>query len=226
MSGYIGRYINMFPDGSTALNTFGCQREGDMAPAIGGSLLLRRDEVLSAGNWDPSIFSNEEMELYSRLRSGERSIRYVDVPLVIHCTQKYDRVHTLLRLLAPSFGLGNKWYGIGQILSARMRKRDLYAYIRIEPYPFLYWGGISIGFVFWLAGSWILGASIAISTLTLISVKRGCKSLVIHSAQLLPALVGWTKYNPRYTPRVISAFRRSGSNLAISEVGSQKTTVF
>ena len=225
VSGYIGRYIYMFPDGKSLLRTFGCQREGDRTPAIGGSVLLRRDEVLNSGNWDPSVFSGEEMELYSRLRGGERTISYLDVPLVFHHTQKYSRRHNLLKLLVPSLGLGKKWYGFGQILAARLRKRNLCTYIKMAPYPFICWSGISLGFLFGSAVSWVLGASIVIATLTFVSVKQGWKTLVIHTAKIIPALVGWTKYSPGYTPVVISAFRRLDSKLSLPGVPTPEKTV-
>lgn len=208
VSGYVGNYLYLFPDGTSIINSFRCKREGDMAPAIGGASLLRRDEVLRAGNWDPSVFSGEEMDLYSRLRAGQRSIRYVAAPFVVHHTDKYNQLLYLLRLLHPSFGLGKQWYGMGQILAARMRKGNLLTYIRMEPYLFACWSGVAIGIICGVTGAWILGVIIVISTLAFLSFTRGWRSLVIYIAKLLPALVGWTKYNPSYAPKIISAFTR------------------
>ena len=225
ISGYIGRSIYIFPDGTSRQNTFGCQKEGDMASEISGQgLLLRREDVLKAGNWDPSVFSNEEMELYSRLPRGECSIRYLDVPLVLHHTPRFDRLHTLLRLLHPSFGLGKKWYGLGQVLAARMRTHRLYSFVKLEPYPFVYWGGLFLGSACALAGSLMVGASVVMGTLTFILVKRGWKSLVIHCTQILPALVGWTKYNPEYSPKVLTTFRRPASNPSIPGIAFHEPT--
>jgi glycosyltransferase involved in cell wall biosynthesis len=225
VSGYIGCYIYVFPDGKTILNSFRCIRNGEMAPAIGGASILRRAEVLKAGNWDPSVFSGEEMELYSRLRAGQRSIRFVNVPFVLHHTDKYDPLRYLLRLLHPSFGLGKQWYGMGQILAARIRNRNLLSYIKLEPYPFACWSGIAIGLLCGLAGSWPLGASLAGSTFTLVFATRGWKLLVIHTTKLLPALVGWIKYNPQYAPIVISAFTRNEPKLSRNGTENAETPV-
>lgn len=223
VSGYIGSYIYVFPDGKTILNSFRCVSNGEMAPAIGGASILRRAEVLKAGNWDPSVFSGEEMELYSRLRAGQRSIRFVNVPFVLHHTDKYGPLQYLLRLLHPSFGLGKQWYGMGQILAARIRNRNILSYIMLEPYPFACWSGIAIGMLCGLAGYWPLGVGIAASTFALIFVTRGWKLLVIHATKLLPALVGWIKYNPQYAPKVISAFTRKEPKLLRAGTGNAET---
>lgn len=222
VSGYIGSYIYVFPDGKSILNSFRCMSNGEMASAIGGASILRRAEVLKAGNWDPSIFAGEEMELYSRLRAGQRSVRFVNVPFVLHYTDKYDPLQYLLRLLHPALGLGKQWYGMGQILAARIRNRNILSYIRLEPYPFACWSGIAIGIVSGLTGNWPLGVSVAASIFALIFVTRGWKSLVIHTAKILPALVGWIKYNPEYSPRVLTTFRRPASNSLIPGISFHK----
>lgn len=225
VSGYIGSYIYVFPDGKTILNSFRCVNTGEMAPAIGGASILRRAEVLRAGNWDPSVFSGEEMELYSRLRAGQRSIKFINVPFVLHHTDKYDPLQYLLRLLHPSFGLGKQWYGMGQILAARIRNRNLLSYIKLDPYPFACWSGIAIGMLCGLAGSWVLGVSIAALAFALILANRGWKILVINITKLLPALVGWIKYNPRYVPKVVSAFMRKEPKLFRPGAGSTEAQV-
>lgn len=207
VSGYIGSYINIFPDGARAANTFRCKKTGDMAQAIGGSLLLRRDEVLKAGNWNPAIFSNEEMELYSRLRNGEKSIRFIEIPQVFHHAHKTGIFRALLSLIAPRFGLGKKWYGIGQILKARVQNHGLYSYIKMEPYPFVCWTGIISWLVCFLAGQWVLGTLILFFVFVLVSIRRRPKSFVIHSIQILPALIGLTKYNSKYTPSIARSFK-------------------
>lgn len=225
VSGYIGCYVYVFPDGNTMLNSFRCIRDGEMAPAIGGASILRRAEVLKAGNWNPSVFSGEEMELYSRLRAGQRSIRFVNTPFVLHHTDKYDPLQYLLRLLHPSFGLGKQWYGIGQIIAARIGNRNLLTYIKMEPYLFACWSGLAIGMVCGVAGSWPLGLSLTASTFALICVNRGWKLLVIHTTKLLPALVGWAKYNHQYSPKVISAFTRKEPKLLRNRMGEAETPV-
>lgn len=212
VSGYIGAYINLFPDGTRATNTFRCKRTGDMAQAIGGSLLLRKDEVLKAGNWNPAIFSNEEMELYSRLRNGEKSIRFIEIPQVFHHAHKTGTFRALLSLIAPRFGLGKKWYGIGQILAARIGDHTISSYVRMEPYPFICWGGITFWLACGLVGQWVLGTLILFCVFALISIRRRPKSFVVHSIQILPALIGWTKYNSQYSPSIARSFKQGELN--------------
>lgn len=217
VSGYIGPYLSENREGGLRANRFRCRTTGEMAPSVGGSLLLRRDEVLKAGNWNPSVFSNEEMELYSRLRNGKRSIKFIDTPLVIHGSLKLNGYHSLLSLLSPHLGLGKKWYGIGQILAARIKKRNLLSYVKMEPFPFLTWAGILLGIVLSGLGQWKAGLLSLFVAFTIVWGLKGTKSLVIHCAQLLPALVGWSKYDSEYTPQIVKAFKKEVCVAVVSE---------
>jgi glycosyltransferase involved in cell wall biosynthesis len=208
VSGYIGPYLSEGPEGSLRANRFRCRISGEMAPVVGGSLLLRRNEVLNAGNWDPSVFSNEEMELYSRLRNGKRSIKFMDIPLVIHGPLKLNGYHPLLSLLAPQFGLGKKWYGIGQILAARIQSRTLLSYVKMEPFPFVVWAGILLGMALSAFGQLKTGLLSLVVAFIIVWGLKGMKGLVLHCTQFVPALVGWSKYESGYTPQIVKVFRK------------------
>ncbi len=218
VSGYIGPYLNEDRDGYLRANRFSCRTTGEMAPAIGGALLLRRDVVLKAGNWNPSVFSNEEMELYSRLRNGKLSIKFVDVPFVVHGSLKINGYHPVVSLLAPQFGLGKKWYGIGQILAARINKRTLLSYIKIEPFPFIAWAGILLGLALSTFGYWEVGLLFLAVCFVIVWALKGGKSLVIHCAQLLPALIGWAKYDSRYSPQIVKVLKKDVDPTVVSEL--------
>ena len=216
VSGYIGPYLSEDREGRLRANRFHCKITGEMTPAIGGALLLRRSEVLKAGNWNPSIFSNEEMELYSRLRNGKRSIKFVNIPLVIHGPLKLNGYHPLLSLLAPHFGLGKKWYGIGQILAARIKTHDLLSYVRMEPFRFITWTGMLLGLILSVFGQCEAGLLFLFVAFAIVWVMKGPKGLVIHCTQLIPALTGWTRYDSKYKPRIVKVFRKGVGATAVS----------
>ena len=73
ISGYIGNYIFIFNNGDISKVTFADKNYG-RAKIIGGCVLLKTNDVVMAGNWNPSAFSNEERELYSRLGKENKSI--------------------------------------------------------------------------------------------------------------------------------------------------------
>ena len=66
--GYIGRYIYYYNDGTIRDNALNYKLDGQVVAHHGGAVLLRRTAVINAGNWNPCIFSNEEIDLYTRLR--------------------------------------------------------------------------------------------------------------------------------------------------------------
>ena len=120
--GYIGKYINIFDDNKIQITCFNTGNGSGVAQMIGGAVLLRRKEVLLAGNWNPSLFSHEEDELYSRLKMRNKVIQYIDVPMIKHYTEKRGKISMLIYIFLPWGGLGKKYYGIGQVIAAKIKK--------------------------------------------------------------------------------------------------------
>ena len=65
IAGYIGYYTFVRSDGSQSKNRLH-QPKGGKAGYFGGAVLLRRENVLGAGNWNPSVVANEEIDLYNQ----------------------------------------------------------------------------------------------------------------------------------------------------------------
>lgn len=206
-TGYIGNYIHHFDNGSTALQDFrGDFLKSEWAAHFGGAVLLRKEDVIRAGNWDAGVFGKEEMNLYARIGNGDRVVRYVDVPMVNHFSPFYSRKQLFLRLLYPEAGQGKVFYGFGQSMRSLLRARKLAAYMRLDSELTLYWLLIFLGLA--LAAALPFGGILLVAELLLLSVWMGPGVVLRFSCLPIPLLAGWSKYNPDFLPTIKNRISR------------------
>lgn len=204
--GYIGKYINIFDNNKTQITSFRSGHGNGVAQRIGGAVLIRRKEVLCAGNWNPSLFSHEENELYDRLKIRNNFIQFIDAPMIKHYTEKRGKISTLIYIFSPWGGMGKKYYGMGQVLAARIKKRDIFSFIKFKPCQFLYWSGIILSVSFLIFGKLDSSGLIIAATIFLYGIKNSFKELLIRLAEIPQIITGWSKYNDKYRPRVVSQY--------------------
>ncbi|MGI9315874.1 MAG: glycosyltransferase family 2 protein [bacterium] len=217
--GIIGDYIHHFDDGSTAAQTF----EGDVfrsewAGSFGGAVILRRDSVIRAGNWNPGVYGKEEMNLYSRIGNGARVVWYAPVPMINHFSEKYSRFELFKRLLYPSAGQGKVFYGYGQSVRALLHAGMLAALVRLEPEPFLVWTLLTMGLIstVFLPGVW--GGVLLVAAFMLLVVWMRPGPLLRFLTLPLQILAGWGRYPTDYLPELkddpeVSNQAPGGSNI-------------
>ena len=200
--GYIGRYVYYYGDGDVKDNALNYKTNGQIVTYHGGAVLLRKCSVIDAGNWNPCIFSNEEIELYTRLRSNKYNVIFVDKPMIKHYTERYTSMKKLIMNFAPSAGLGKKFYGFGQILRARYQQKDFYSLLRYFPYPFVYWICLFITIIFICIGFKKLALIPLLSGATYIFIFKGYQYIALYVAFIIQAIVGFGKYDGSYVPHV------------------------
>ena len=204
--GVVGDYIHHFHDGSVAVQT----HEGDVfkskwAAAFGGAVILRREAVLRAGNWNPAVFGKEEMNLYSRLGDGKRVVWYVPGPMINHYSESYTRLELFKRLIFPSAGQGKVFYGYGQSVRALLQAGKLGALIRLEPEPYIVWLLIICGVTGAAFLPLIWGLLLIIAEILLLSIWLRPGPLIRFLTLPLQILTGWNKYAADYRPSLRSA---------------------
>lgn len=133
--GFIGYYTYLYSDGSQNFNTL-LQPKNSVVSHFGGAVLLQKDAVLSAKNWNPSVVANEEIDLHVRLQSLRLKVYGVDHKMVKHIAKKTSNFHTLLSLLYP---LNKRYFGFGQVLKSQYLHGTLLSFIQFHPYPFIFW---------------------------------------------------------------------------------------
>ena len=200
-TGIIGRYIFHYNDNTFQDKTSSKYRHNQHVGFFGGAILLHKEAVLNAGNWNPSIFSNEEIDLYTRLRAKTYRVIFIDLPMIRHYTRKESYLAILSNLFRKSKA-GKKYYGFGQILHARIRNGDIYDFIKYNHYPFVYFFVLIVSII--LLFSFIsLSIFIFGFALVYISIFKGYKYIIIYTSYILSILYGWNKYNNKFKPRVI-----------------------
>ena len=111
--GLVGQVVDHYPDGTTRVRVRKSHKNGT-ARTFGGFVILRRSEVISAGNWNSGLASLEEQELYSRLLARKKSVLYVPDVAVQHKTQVPNAIAELISVYWPT--RGKRYGGLGKAL--------------------------------------------------------------------------------------------------------------
>lgn len=209
VAGFIGRYVYYFDDGS--IDEKGLSFEGHFVPAnyIGGAVLIKKSAVINAGNWRPSVFAHEEKDLYSRVLNNGEHIHFVNWPMINHFTDTTPKWKVLKRSFFPNGGLGKKFYGIGQLLAARVKDKNISSLIKLWPYPFLFHFANLIGLLFLITNNIFLGMFIIIVSLLYVTYKTSAKNIILYPALLVQAIFGWKKYNHSFIPAISHQIKKT-----------------
>lgn len=205
--GYVGRYIYYYNDGTIRDNVLNYKHDGQVVAHHGGAVLLRRTAVIEAGNWNPRIFSNEEIELYTRFRNCGYNVVYLNKPMIKHYTENVAKISKLIMIFCPSAGLGKKFYGFGQMLRSRYQNNDIYSLVHFFPYPFIYWICLILAIIIVCTGHALLALiPIAIGVLFIIKYN-GYQYIALYTAFIVQAVVGACKYKSNYVPIIKNEYK-------------------
>ena len=207
--GFVGKTRSLFLDGEGALLSSSDNvclpagrrslrgRWGRPADYHGGAVLYLREAVLQAGNWDPAVSQLEEIDLYSRIRSLGFHIRALDLPMADHFTPKHSLRNRLGAILWPWRERG-AYLGANQLISSRLRQKNLAGLIRFYPGPFLLLGGLFLSlpaYFIWRPLPLLLQGLLA---LYFAAVKKWHYYLV-HLGTVIQFFSRWGAYRP-FTP--------------------------
>lgn len=217
--GYVGNYIHQYSNGTTikwkpTVDKFG------MVTQFGGAVLLPI-AALQKENWDPRLYSNEEIDLYTRLRSHGYKIYNLNVDFINHWTSHVS-IHTkLLGNFYPNHSyLGKKFYGIGQLLCARLKSGRLTNLIFWWPDPFLLWGVLLLSPLIGLWKGWYLSFLFVMCVFLFIAKRRRSWKVIIYYMAFLPqALYGFRYFKLDWMP-IISATYINKTEADTSEIFS------
>ena len=138
IAGFVGYYNYIYNDGTNDENRL-LQPKNKIVDHFGGAVMLKKDIVLDAGNWNPSVVANEEIDLYIRIQSLGYSVFGIDKKFVNHIAKKESNIKTLISLFIPQ---NRRFYGFGQVLVSQYEAKTLLKFISKRIYPFIYLLGI------------------------------------------------------------------------------------
>jgi glycosyltransferase involved in cell wall biosynthesis len=144
--GLEGIVDNIFDDG-TMKSYLAANKEGANVTHFGGAVLLPSVAV-KRENWNPCIYCNEEIELFTRLQENGITVKFVKKKFVKHFTPKIPKYKVLLGIFFPKNScFGKQYYGIGQAVAARVQNNTLMQFIYWFSEPFVLWAGVICFFI-------------------------------------------------------------------------------
>ncbi len=208
--GYVGLYVHRFSNGMVALQGFaGSRGQSEWAAYFGGAALLRRSAVLVAGNWNPAVFGKEELELYARLGDGKRLVRYVHLPMVYHYFEYHTRIELLRRLLYPGGGQGKVFYGYGQSVRALFVARKLWALMRLDYEPYIFWAMLLVGIACLVILPIQWGLLIFATIFIGLAAWMRSGAVIRYLTMPISLLMGWPQYFSDFRPLLKNWAERS-----------------
>lgn len=206
--GAVGPYVHHF-EGALSRTWLPPKGRDGFVTHFGGAVMLSAS-VLQSENWDPRLYSNEEVELYTRLRSRGVKVIGFEGNFISHFTDTYSFKEKLCGIfIRQGSFLGKKFHGIGQVLRARVRSKQLLSLMRWWPEPFVFWGLLLGGLVLGSIGQWIWAMISCAFAIGLISWRKGSRSVVAYLGFLPQALSGFSAFSPEFSPTVIAVHERT-----------------
>jgi len=219
--GAVGNYVHRFSDGSVSRWSPNADRRRRVNH-FGGAVLLPT-AVLQRENWDPRLYSNEEIDLYTRLRSHGYHVLNLGVDFISHWTLRVSTRDKLFGNFYPHGSyLGKKFYGVGQLLSARVTSGRLTNLIRWWPEPFALWTVIILAPLASMLGGWALSLSLLAIVSVAITLRYSWKSIVGFIAFLPQAIYGSRHFVLNWAPAVAATYLKGGDEPVISMLNRVK----
>ncbi|MBI3416399.1 MAG: glycosyltransferase [Verrucomicrobia bacterium] len=192
--GAVGATIDCYPDGTVRRRGIKCQRHGG-ADTFGGMLLIRRSVLLAAGNWNPCVLANEEIELHARLRKRGFRIRYDERVWCRHYTLDASPLQTLRRAYVPLTARERMHFGsYGLAVRAAIRAGSLFQLMRIAPDP---WLALLTAVLLLVPPFRIADVLVLIASCVLIARLRSFAYLAVCPARVLHLIFGLLSYRDR-----------------------------
>lgn len=202
-SGLVGHTRNIAPDGGISWPLAGYNITGEPARLFGGACLLLRSQVLAAGNWNPRLYSNEEVELYGRLIGVGACVNWTDDIMVDHYTPRVAALTMLRSMFIPFRSvLGKKFYGAGQAVAASVLGGTFLSFVKVRQKPLLFALGVTAALI--TAGTRNASAALALLAITCATavLYGGWKAPVLHLALMVQTALGMWRYPREYHPEI------------------------
>lgn len=207
--GLVGPYVHHYVEGGDRAWVPPIGLDGRVLH-FGGAVMLSM-EALRKENWDPRLFSNEEAELYTRLRTHRYAVKRMDERFISHFTERLSFMERLRgNFICNGSYLGKKFYGVGQVLHARAVEGRLLSYMVWLPEPFVLWTAIAAAPLAGLAWAWPAALALPMLGATFVTIRRRSPRSVVTYLSFLPqALHGFRRLEVGWRPEVARTLYRT-----------------
>ncbi|MDA7856273.1 glycosyltransferase [Gammaproteobacteria bacterium] len=206
--GFLGKYVHVYNDGTIRSDGYGPKnnfyhKNELYVRHFGGAVLLPRKLVLKAGNYNPGVFSNEEIDLHTRIRGVGGRVKFIDIEMIRHNTFHFSELDTFIGFYWPTKFLGKKFYGFGQLIASRFSNNNILNLVRYFPYPFIFLGSLILSIAIFLIGCIFLAMILTMSAISYLSYSKGIKFTLLYPGLIMQIIFGWKKYDSEYIPKVL-----------------------
>lgn len=185
-----------FPDGKSYVR-HAHEESGDRASYFGGAVVLRRSAVLQAGDWNPLVIANEELDLHARLRARGYYLVFENAVLVDHHTSLQGAWDKLAVLLNWRGRAGYRYGAPGLALRSCLARGAALHLLALSPEPFLVAPASLVFGLVSLAGWPWIGLSLLAMLWAWVGWRRGPRYLVPSYLLFPQVFVGMLRYGPR-----------------------------
>lgn len=170
---------------------------GSDAIWFGGAVILKRQLVLAAGNWNPNVYANEELDLYARLRKLNSRVLYIHEDLAYHHTNYVPLHKTALKLL-DVFDCNNSRAGsLGLAVRSAIKGGSFREIVSLNPEPFVVPIFTMLDLSIFYLGSWIVGAALFVILFLWVARRRGIQYFPVCYLLVLHIIIGLLRYRDR-----------------------------
>lgn len=195
IAGFVGYYEYLYKDGSSDTNRL-LQAPETIVNHFGGAVMLKKEIVLKAGNWNPSVVANEEIDLYMKIKNLGAVVYGLDRNFVKHHAKKVSNLDMLQTLFFPK---NRYFYGYGQVLVSQFLHKTLHNFILHKPYPFLY-------LLFFILLPFSLWALVALVILFLfVSFTKKWHYNILYISDIIKGFIGIFTYKS-FEPSIIKVY--------------------
>ncbi len=198
-AGFVGYYEYIYHDNTSKQNRL-LQPKNEIVKHFGGGVLLKKQAVLKAGNWNSSVVANEEIDLYARMQKNGFFVYGLDIKMLKHKAKKISNIHTLISLFYP---LNRYFYGFGQVLVSQYKHKNLLYFLKLKRYTFAY--------LLVLILSCLNACFLAFLPLLflIVSVKKRWHYNILYLSELVKLPFGIFSY-PNFTPKIKQKRKKFG----------------
>lgn len=197
IAGFVGYYEYLYKDGTSQTNRL-LQAPETITNHFGGAVMLKKAIVLEAGNWNPSVVANEEIDLYMKIKNLGADVYGLDRDFVKHHAKKVSNLDILYMLFYPK---NRYFYGYGQVLVSQFLHNTLYKFILHKPYPFLY----LLLFIFLAFSLWALVALVIL--FLFVSFTKKWHYNILYISDIFKGFIGIFTYKS-FEPSILKVYHK------------------
>lgn len=189
LAGFVGAYSQLLVEKSKD-HVHQIETSYTKLAVFEGGLLAKKDKILKAGNWNPSVKSYGEVDLHARILKLGLKVQELHIPMI---TQRFRREFEAKRFVEKFFPTNHKFFGFGQMVVSQFIYTSIPYFFLLNPFPYL----ILMSFLHLI----LYGEQVSYICLGIVYASilffKGPIFILIHTLEVIRGLTGIFTYKKR-----------------------------